>query len=72
MTKSGFIVGGVAGAAAMILIFAFVLMPGQEIFTPDLIVSNGHDVTKFGDESTLSTNKSLTLVELFENLKVVW
>ena len=66
MTKSGFIVGGVAGAAAMILIFAFVLMPAQEISTPDLIVSNGHDVTKFGDESTLSTKKGLTLVELFE------
>ena len=66
MTKSGFIVGGVAGAAAMILIFAFVLMPAQEISTPDLIVSNGHDVTMFGDESTLSTKKSLTLVELFE------
>ena len=66
MTKSGFIVGGVAGAAAMILIFAFVLMPVQEISTPDLIVSNGHDITKFGDESALSTKKSLTLVELFE------
>ena len=66
MTKSGFIVGGVAGAAAMILIFSFVLMPAQEISTPDLIVSNGHDVTKFGDESILSTKKSLTLVELFE------
>ena len=66
MTKSGFIVGGVVGAAAMILIFAFVLMPAQEILTPDLIISNGHDVTKFGDETILSTKKSLTLVELFE------
>ena len=66
MTKSGFIVGGVAGAAAVILIFAFVLMPAQEILTPDLIISNGHDVTKFGDETILSTKKSLTLVELFE------
>ena len=66
MTKSGFIVGGGVGAAAVILVFAFVLMPAQEISTPDLIVSNGHDVTKFGDESTLSTKKSLTLVELFE------
>jgi len=66
LTKSGFIVGGVAGAVAMILIFAFVLMPAQEISAPDLIVSNGHDVTMFGDESTLSTKKSLTLVELFE------
>ncbi len=53
MTKSGFIVGGVIGAAAVILIFAFVLMPAQQISTPDLIISNGHDVTKFGDETIL-------------------
>ncbi|MFP6585487.1 MAG: trypsin-like peptidase domain-containing protein [Candidatus Nitrosopelagicus sp.] len=66
MTKSGFIVGGVIGAAAVILIFAFVLMPAQQISTPDLIISNGDDVTKFGDETILSTKKSLTLVELFE------
>lgn len=66
MTKSGFIVGGVIGAAAVILIFAFVIMPAQQILTPDLIISNGHDVTKFGDETILSTKKSLTLVELFE------
>ena len=66
MTKSGFIVGGVIGAAVVILIFAFVLMPAQQISTPDLIISNGHDVTKFGDETILSTKKSLTLVELFE------
>ena len=66
MTKSGFIVGGVIGAAAVILIFAFVIMPAQQISTPDLIISNGHDVTKFGDETILSTKKSLTLVELFE------
>jgi S1-C subfamily serine protease len=66
LTKSGFIVGGVIGAAAVILIFAFVIMPAQQISTPDLIISNGHDVTKFGDETILSTKKSLTLVELFE------
>ena len=66
MTKSVFVVGGVIGAAAVILIFAFVLMPAQQVSTPDLIISNGHDVTKFGDESTLSIKKSFTLVELFE------
>jgi S1-C subfamily serine protease len=66
LTKSGLIVGGVIGAAAVILIFAFVLMPAQQISTPDLIISNGDDVTKFGDETILSTKKSLTLVELFE------
>ena len=66
MTKSGFVVGGVLGATAVILVFAFFLMPAQEISTPDLIISNGHDVTKLGDETTLSTKKNLSLVELFE------
>ena len=42
MTKSGFVVGGLIGATAIILLFAFVFIPSQEIAMPDLIVSNGH------------------------------
>jgi len=49
LTKSGFIVGGVVGATAIILLFAFILIPSQEIGTPDLITSNGHDATTLGD-----------------------
>jgi len=65
LTKSGFIVGGVVGATAIILLFTFILIPSQEIGTPDLITSNGHDATILGD--VLSSSKSsLTLVELFE------
>ena len=65
MAKSGFIVGGVVGATAIILLFTFILIPSQEIGTPDLITSNGHDATILGD--VLSSSKSsLTLVELFE------
>ena len=65
MAKSGFIVGGVVGATAIILLFTFILIPSQEIGTPDLITSNGHDSTILGD--VLSSSKSsLTLVELFE------
>ena len=65
MAKSGFIVGGVVGATAIILLFTFILIPTQEIGTPDLITSNGHDATTLGD--VLSSSKSsLTLVELFE------
>ena len=65
MAKSGFIVGGVVGATAIILLFTFILIPSQEIGTPDLITSNGHDATTLGD--VLSSSKSnLTLVELFE------
>jgi len=65
LAKSGFVVGGVVGATAIILLFTFILIPSQEIGTPDLITSNGHDATILGD--VLSSSKSsLTLVELFE------
>jgi len=65
LAKSGFIVGGITGATAIILLFTFILIPSQEIGTPDLITSNGHDATILGD--VLSSSKSsLTLVELFE------
>ena len=52
MAKSEFITGGLVGAAAIILLFVFVLMPNQEITTSDLITSNGHDVTILGDQTT--------------------
>jgi len=65
LAKSGFIVGGIVGATAIILLFTFILIPSQEIGMPDLITSNGHDATTLGD--VLSSSKSsLTLVELFE------
>ena len=68
MTRSGFIAGGFVGAITIILLFAFVFTPSQEIVMPDLIVSNGHDTTVLGDETYFPalTKKDLTLVELFE------
>ena len=33
---------------------------------PELIISNGHDATSLGDETTLPIKKNLTLVELFK------
>ena len=65
MAKSGFVVGGIVGAAAMFFAL-FILFPSEDIETSDLITSNGHDVTILGDQTTLSTKKNLTLVELFE------
>jgi len=65
LAKSGFIVGGIVGATAIILLFAFIIVPSQEIGTPDLITSNGHS-TIFGDETSSLTKKNLTLIELFE------
>jgi len=64
LAKSGFIVGGVVGATAIILLFTFILIPSQEIGTPDLITSNGHDAITLGD--VLSSKSNLTLIELFE------
>jgi len=65
LAKSGFVVGGIVGATAIILLFTFILIPSQEIGTPDLITSNGHDATTLGD--VLSSSKSnLTLIGLFE------
>ena len=65
MAKSGFVVGGIVGATAIILLFAFIIVPSQEIGTPDLITSNGHS-TILGDETSSLAKKNLTLVELFE------
>jgi len=64
LAKSGFVVGGIVGATAIILLFTFILIPSQEIGTPDLITSNGHDATTLGD--VLSSKSNLTLIELFE------
>ena len=66
MAKSGFVVGGVVGATAIILLFAFIIIPSQEIGTPKLITSNGHSTTILGDETSYSSKNNLTLVELFE------
>ena len=66
MAKSGFVVGGVVGATAIILLFAFIIIPSQEIGTPKLITSNGHSTTILGDETSYSSKNNLTLVQLFE------
>ena len=66
MAKSGFVIGSIIGATAIILLFAFVFVPTQEMTSPELIISNGHDATSLGDENTLPIKRNLTLVELFK------
>ena len=66
MAKSGFIIGSIVGATAIILLFAFVFVPTQDMISPELIISNGHDVTSLGDENILPIKGNLTLVELFK------
>jgi len=65
LAKSGFVVGGIVGATT-ILFALFILFPSENIETPELITSNGHEATKLGDESIPSPEKNLNLVELFE------
>jgi len=66
MAKSGFVIGSIVGAAAIILLFAFVFVPIQDMTSPELIISNGHDATSLGEETTLPIKMNLTLVELFK------
>ena len=66
MAKSGFVIGSIVGATAIILLFAFVFVPTQNMTSPELIISNGHDATSLGDENTLPKKGNLTLVELFK------
>ena len=66
MAKSGFVIGSIVGATAIILLFAFVFVPTQNMTSPELIISNGHDATSLGNENTLPIKRNLTLVELFK------
>jgi len=66
LAKSGFVIGSIVGATAIILLFAFVFAPTQNMTSPELIISNGHDATSLGDENTLPIKRNLTLVELFK------
>jgi len=66
LAKSGFVIGSIVGAAAIILLFAFVFVPTQQMTSPELIISNGHDATSLGDENTFPVKRNLTLVELFK------
>jgi len=65
LTKSGFVIGSIVGAASIILLFV-VFVPTQDMISPELIISNGHDVASLGDENTLPIKRNLTLVELFK------
>ena len=65
MAKSGFVVGGIVGATAM-LFAIFVIFPSEDIQTPELITSNGHSAMILGDEIMSSSKNNLTLTQLFE------
>ena len=69
MDKSGLMVGSAAGAIAVIVIVAVMLVPPPSMEQPpakELVVSNGHDVSKVGEVTPLPTTKKLSLIEIFE------
>jgi len=66
LDKSGVIVGGIAGAVIVLVVFAFIIIPPSNITKPEIVVTNGHDVSTVG-EITSSYSKKLSLIEIFEN-----
>ena len=66
MEKSGLIVGGLLGAAAVIAVFAFVMIPPPTISPPEIVVSNGHSVSTVGEETPIISRTELSLTEIFE------
>ena len=66
MDKTGLIVGGISGAVIALIFVAVLLTPAPETLKPEIVVTNGHDVSAVG-EVTPSYSKKLTLIEIFEN-----
>ena len=66
MDKSSVIVGGIVGAVIVLVAFAFIMVPPPSMIKPEIVVTNGHDVSAVG-EITPSYSKKLSLIEIFEN-----
>ncbi|MDH3619111.1 MAG: trypsin-like peptidase domain-containing protein [Nitrosopumilus sp.] len=66
MDKSGVIVGGIAGAVIVLVVFAFIMVPPPSMIKPEIVVTNGHDVSTVGETTPTYSNK-LSLIEIFEN-----
>ncbi len=65
MEKSGVIVGGITGAVIVLIVFAVLLAPLPNTIKPEIVVTNGHDVSVVGT-TTPSYSKTLSLIEIFE------
>ena len=66
MDKSGIIVGGIAGGVLAIVLFTLFVVPPPEAVTPEIKITNGHDVTTVG-QITTSYTKEMSLIEIFDN-----
>ena len=66
MEKSGVIVGGITGAVIVLVVFAIIMIPQPNAIKPEIVVTNGHDLSAIG-EIVPSYSKKLSLIEIFEN-----
>jgi len=66
LDKSGVIVGGIAGAVLVLVMFTIIMIPQPNAIKPEIIVTNGHDLSVVG-EIVPSYSKKLSLIEIFEN-----
>jgi S1-C subfamily serine protease len=65
LDKSSVIVGGIAGAVIVLVVFAFIMIPPSNTIKPEIVVTNGHNISAVG-EITQSYSKKLSLIEIFE------
>jgi len=66
LDKSGVIVGGITGALLVLVVFTIIMIPQPNAVKPEIVVTNGHDVSAVG-ETISSYSKKLSLIEIFEN-----
>jgi len=66
LDKSGVIVGGITGAVLVLVVFTIIMIPQPNAVKPEIVVTNGHDVSVVG-ETISSYSKKLSLIEIFEN-----
>jgi len=66
LDKSGVIVGGITGAVLVLVVFTIIMIPQPNAVKPEIVVTNGHDVSAVG-ETISSYSKKLSLIEIFEN-----
>lgn len=66
MDKSSLIAGSALGATVVLIVFAFVLSGPAKNLQPELVVTNGHDVSTVGEITPIITKNDLTLTQLFE------
>ena len=65
MDKTGVVVGGIIGTALVLAIFAITMIPPPGTTDPEIIVTNGPDITAVAEIMPAYT-KELSLIEIFE------